>query len=45
MCVEFILTKVIDEMKNIKMNGSKINNAGTTAYYEWLNDIYVKGVI
>ncbi len=40
MCVEFILTKVIDEM-----NGSKINNAGTTAYYEWLNDIYVKGVI
>ncbi len=42
MCVEFILTKVIDEMKNIKMNGSKINDAGTTAYYEWLNDIYVK---
>ena len=42
MYVEFILTEVIDEMKNIKMNGSKINNAWTTMYYEWLNDIYVK---
>lgn len=37
MYVEFILTEVIDEM-----NGSKINNAGTTACYEGLNDIYVK---
>lgn len=42
MYVEFILTEVIDEMKNIKMNGSKINNAWTTMYYELLNDIYVK---
>lgn len=44
MYVEFILTEVIDEMKNIKMNGSKINNAWTTMYYEWLNDKrYING--
>lgn len=42
MYVEFILKEVIDEMKNIKLNDSKINDAGTTEYYEWQNDIYVK---
>lgn len=42
MYVEFILKEVIDEMKNIKLNDSKINDAGTTAYYEWQNDKYVK---
>lgn len=42
MYVEFILTEVIDEMKNIKKNDREINNARTTAYNERLNDIYVK---
>ncbi len=38
--IEFVLSEVIDEMKNIRKNDNEIKSISTTAYYETLEELF-----